>query len=158
MQKEQFGSDYAREAVPKELQRSWYSMFLVLIAIGVDLSSVILGAELAKGMPLSQAIISVCVGSFLLASLCTICAIVGSSTNLSTSMITSYVFGKYGARVFSIVIGISLLGWFGVQVGFFATNAQTVLLEVFHINLGVKILSIIGGLLMMTTAIIGYVP
>lgn len=148
--------DYAREPVPKELRRSWFSMFSVLIAIGVDLSSVILGGELANGMPLKQAILSVGVGSFLLAILCTACAVVGSSTNLSTSMITKFVFGKYGAQAFSIVIGISLLGWFGVQVGFFADNAHTVLQEAFHISIHVKVLSLIGGLLMMTTAIFGY--
>lgn len=156
MREETTVSDFAREAVPKELRRSWFSMFSVLVAIGVDLSSVILGAELAKGMPLKDAILSVCVGSFILAILCTICAVVGSSTNLSTSMITKYVFGKYGAQVFSAVIGISLLGWFGVQVGFFADNAQTVLHDAFHMHVNIKILSLIGGLLMMTTAIIGY--
>ncbi len=149
-------SDYALEAVPKELRRSWFSMFSVLVAVGVDLSSVLLGAELANGMPLNQAILSVCIGSILLAILCTICAIVGSSTHLSTSMITKYVFGKYGAQAFSIVIGISLLGWFGVQVGFFANNAHTVLQDAFNWSVNVKILSLIGGLLMMTTAIFGY--
>lgn len=149
-------SDYALKAVPKEHRRSWFSMFSVLIAIGVDLSSVILGAELAKGMPLDQAILAVAIGSLLLAVLCTVCAVVGSSTNLSTSMITKYVFGKYGAQVFSICLGISLLGWFGVQVGFFADNAHTVLQAAFNLSIDVKILSLIGGLLMMTTAIIGY--
>ncbi|WP_257347425.1 cytosine permease [Pseudalkalibacillus decolorationis] len=148
--------DYEREAVPKHLRRTWFSMFSVLVAIGVDLSSVLLGAVLANGMALNQAILSVCVGSFLLAILCTICAIVGASTNLSTSMITKYVFGKYGALAFSIVIGISLLGWFGVQVGFFADNAHTVLREAFGMSINVKVLSLIGGILMMTTAIYGF--
>ncbi|WP_459500582.1 cytosine permease [Bacillus sp. C1] len=112
MKEEKVISDFAREVVPKELRRSWFSMFSVLVAIGVDLSAVMLGAELANGMPLNQAILSVCAGSLLLSVLCTICAIVGSSTNLSTAMITKYVFGKYGARVFSIVLGIPFFSSF----------------------------------------------
>ncbi|MFF3102342.1 cytosine permease [Viridibacillus arvi] len=148
--------DYEREAVPEHLRRSWFSMFSVLVAIGVDLASVLLGAELANGMAMNQAIISVCVGSFLLAILCSICAIVGASTNLSTSMITKYVFGKYGALAFSLVIGVSLLGWFGVQVGFFAENAHIILLDSFDVSINVKVLSFIGGILMMTTAIYGF--
>lgn len=156
MKKKKVISDFALEAVPKEFRRTWFSMFSVFIAIGVDLSSVILGAELANGMPLNQAILSVGVGSFLLAILCSICAVVGSSTHLSTSMITKYVFGEYGAKAFSIVIGISLLGWFGVQVGFFAENVHTVLKDAFQLTIDVKLLSLIGGLLMMTTAIFGY--
>ncbi|WP_277585069.1 cytosine permease [Psychrobacillus antarcticus] len=148
--------DYEQEAVPIQARKSWISMFLVLIAIGVDLSSVLLGAELANGMTLNQAILSVCVGSFLLAILCTICAVVGASTNLSTAMITKYVFGKYGALTFSIVIGVSLLGWFGVQVGFFADNAHIILQDLTGLDIPVKVLSFIGGLLMMTTAIYGF--
>ncbi|MGL5694639.1 MAG: cytosine permease, partial [Peptostreptococcaceae bacterium] len=82
--------------------------------------------------------------------------VVGSSTSLSTSMITKYVFGEIGAKVFSIVIGISLLGWFGVQVGFFADNARIVLIDIFNIDISVQVISLIGGLLMMSTAIVGY--
>lgn len=149
-------SDFAREAVPKEFRRSWFSMFAIFIAVGVDLSSVILGAELSSGMSINQAILSVCIGSFLLAVLCSFCAVVGSSTNLSTSMITKYVFGEYGAKAFSIVIGVSCLGWFGVQVGFFAENAHSVLSNALQLSIDVKILSLFGGVLMMSTAVIGY--
>ena len=39
-----------------------------------------------------------------MAILYTICAVVGSSTSLSVSMITKNVFGEQGAKVFSIVI------------------------------------------------------
>jgi cytosine permease len=156
MKEEKQNLNYELEAVPKHLRKNWFAMFSVLVAIGVDLSSVLLGAELARGMPVHKAVLSVCVGSLLLAVLCSVCAVVGSSTNLSTSMITKYVFGKYGGLAFSIVIGISLLGWFGVQVGFFADNAHIVLQESFGLSINVKILSFIGGMLMMTTAIYGF--
>ena len=56
--------NYALEPVPDDMKRGWVSMFCVLVAIGVDLSSVILGAELANSMPIDQAILSVVVGSF----------------------------------------------------------------------------------------------
>ena len=149
-------NDYALEKIPQDQKRGWVSMFSVLVAIGVDLSSVLLGSELAASMSTKDAILAVLVGSFLMAILYTACALVGSSTSLSTSMITKYVFGEVGAKIFSLVIGISLLGWFGVQVGFFAENAQLVLSEIFNIDISVSILSLIGGLLMMSTAIIGY--
>ncbi|MGL5693635.1 MAG: cytosine permease, partial [Peptostreptococcaceae bacterium] len=93
----QENNDFALEQVPDNMKRGWVAMFSVLVAIGVDLSSVILGAELAQGLPLDQAIYSVLLGSFLMAILYTICAVVGSSTSLSTSMITKYVFGEIGA-------------------------------------------------------------
>ncbi len=97
--------NYALEQIPENQKRGWVAMFSVLVAIGVDLSSVILGAELAQSMPMKQAILSVIVGSFFSAILYTTCSLVGSSTSLSTSMITKYVFGEAGAKIFSLVIG-----------------------------------------------------
>lgn len=148
--------NYALEQIPENQKRGWVAMFSVLVAIGVDLSSVILGAELAQSMPMKQAILSVIVGSFFSAILYTTCSLVGSSTSLSTSMITKYVFGEAGAKIFSLVIGVSLLGWFGVQVGFFAQNAQIIIKDIFNLDVSMQILSLIGGLLMMSTAIYGY--
>ena len=147
--------NYALEPVPDDMKRGWVSMFCVLVAIVVDLSSVILGAELANSMPIDQAILSVVVGSFCSAVLYTICSLVGSSTSLSTSMITKQVFGELGSKIFSVVIGISLLGWFGVQVGFFSQNSE-ILLSHFNIMIDPKIISLVGGLLMMSTVIYGY--
>ena len=69
--------NYALEQVPDDMKRGWKSIFCVLVAIGVDLSSVILGAELANSMPLDKAILSVVVGSFLSAILYKLCSLVG---------------------------------------------------------------------------------
>lgn len=149
-------SNFALEQIPQEQKRGWLAMLSVLVAIGVDLSSVILGAELATNLPMKEAILSVIVGSGLLAILYTICSLVGATTSLSVSMITKYVFGSKGAKIFSIVICISLLGWFGVQVGFFAENAQILFSELFGITIDIKIINFIGGIMMMSTAIIGY--
>lgn len=149
-------NEYELEKVPQDMKRGWIAMFSILMAVGVDLSSVLLGAELASGMSMKNGILSVIVGSFFMAILYTICAVVGSSTSLSVSMITKNVFGEQGAKVFSIVIALSLLGWFGVQVGFFAENAQIIIKEITGISVSMPLLSLIGGLLMMSTAIVGY--
>lgn len=148
--------DFEREPVPQSLRKPWYSLSAVWIAVGIDLSSMLLGSELGGNLSFQQAILSVLVGSLILAVISAICAYVGASTNLSTAMMTRYIFGEYGSRLVSVVLGISLLGWFGVQAGFFATNAHSVTTHVLGIDLNVKVLAVIGGLLMMTTAIWGY--
>lgn len=151
-----FSSDFSLQQVPKSQQKSWLSLFSIWVAIGVDLAAVILGVQLAKGLPLHSAITAVLVGSLLLAAICTITASVGAATNLSTSMITRYVFGKKGALVYSAIIGCSLLGWFGVQVGFFATNAKTAFTSAFGLNWPVWVFAIIAGIAMVGTALYGY--
>ncbi|WP_412989186.1 cytosine permease [Pediococcus siamensis] len=151
-----FSSDFSLKEVPKSQQKSWLSLFSIWVAIGVDLAAVILGVTLAKDLPMTEAIWAVILGSLLLALICTITASVGAATNLSTSLITRYVFGKNGAKIYSVIIGLSLLGWFGVQVGFFADNAKTALASAYQINLPTWLFSVVAGIFMVGTTLYGY--
>lgn len=148
--------DYEREPVPLHLRKSWWSMALVWIAIGIDLSAMFLGAELGAGMNLADSLTAVVVGSVILGIIGGLCAYVGARTGLSTAMLSRFLFGNNGALIVSVILGISSLGWFGVQVGFFASNFQTALHELLGWNWSLGVLSVIGGLLMMSTAIWGY--
>ena len=147
--------DYEREPVPQHLRKSWLSMAFVWIAIGIDLSAMFLGA-LGAGMSIGDSLTAVIVGSAILGIIGAVCAYVGAKTGLSTAMISRFLFGNQGALIVSVILGISSLGWFGVQVGFFASNFQTALSELWGWHWSLWVLSIIGGLLMMSTAIWGY--
>lgn len=148
--------DYEREPVPQHMRKKWLSMALVWIAIGIDLSAMFLGAELGNGMNLADSLTATMIGSFILGIIGALCAYVGAKTGLSTSMISRFLFGNVGARIVSVVLGIFSLGWFGVQVGFFASNMQTAFLNLWGMDLSLGLLSFIGGMLMMSTAIWGY--
>lgn len=151
-----FASDYSLKQVPKSQQKSWISLFSIWVAIGVDLAAVMLGVQLAKGLPLDRAIWAVIRGSLILAIICTITASVGASTNLSTSMITRYVFGSKGTLLYSAMGGLSLLGWFGTQVGFFADNAKTAFSTAFGLNWPTWSWAVIAGIFMVGTTLYGY--
>ncbi len=148
--------NFERQQIPQNQKRGWFAMLSVLVAIGVDLSSVLLGSDLAMAMPMDEAIWSVVLGSGILAIMYTLCAIVGAKTGLTAALITEYVFGSKVAKVFALAICLSLLGWFGVQVGFFAENIQVVFSELFGLHIDVWVFSLIGGILMTSTAIVGY--
>lgn len=148
--------DYEREPVPASLRRGWLSLSMVWIAVGIDLSSMLLGSQLSAGLSLSDATIAIMIGSAILAVMSAVTAYIGAVTNLSTAMITRIVFGGNGAKIVSGLLSFSLLGWFGVQAGFFAQNARVAIDQVIGVDVPENILSIVGGLLMMTTAIIGY--
>lgn len=148
--------DFEREPVPQYLRKSWLSISSVWIAVGIDLSAMLLGAQLGAGMELKQALLAVLVGSLFLGILGGFCAYIGAATGLSTAMVSNFAFGKIGAKIISFCIAVSLLGWFGVQAGFFAENAHSAFSMLFNIDVPIKVLAAIGGLLMMTTAIFGY--
>jgi len=148
--------DFERKPVPAQLQKSWLSISSVWIAVGIDLSAMLLGAQLGAGMELKKALLAVLIGSLFLGFLGAFCAYIGAATGLSTAMVSHFAFGKIGAKIISFCLALSLLGWFGVQAGFFAENAHSAIYMLFEMSVSVKILAIIGGLLMMTTAIYGY--
>lgn len=149
-------NDYAREAVPMNERKAWFSISLVWIAVGIDLSAMLFGAELGKGMAFQDALWAVLIGSAILGILAAFCAYVGAVTGLSTSMIARFTFGISGAKLVSLFMAISLLGWFGVQAGFFAENADAAIDGALGLNVPIPLLAAVGGILMMTTAVIGY--
>ncbi|ATY85135.1 cytosine permease [Kyrpidia spormannii] len=149
-------NDYERQPVPKEERQAWYRLSAVWIAIGIDLSSVLLGVQIGNGLSFGHALAAVFVGSLILAAMSAASAYVGAATGLSTALLTRQIFGECGAKLISLILGVSLLGWFGVQAGFFAENAHAVNHSVFGLNWNVQWLAVIGGLLMMTSAIYGY--
>lgn len=148
--------DYAREPVPMVQRRSWIRLALIWIAVGVDLSALVLGASLAMGMTMTNAIIAVSAGSLILATIGAVCSYVGSATGLSTAMINRFVFGERGAYIVIIVTCITGLGWFGVAAGFFGESVHVVTNDVFGWDIGSRWFALVGGLLMTLTAAIGF--
>jgi cytosine permease len=148
--------DYEREPVPIAERKRWLTLTFVWIAIGIDLSSVLLGTQLGAGMTLSNAVLAVFAGSLLLAVLSSFTAYVGAVSGLSTAMISRYVFGEHGAKLVAGAIGVSVFGWFGVQAGFFGASAHTLLVEALGVKWSPTTLAMAGGLLMTSTAVVGY--
>ncbi|PTM58208.1 cytosine permease [Desmospora activa] len=149
-------NDYAREPVPLADRKSWLPLALVWIAVGVDLSAVVLGASLIAGLSLQNSIIVISAGSLIVALIGLICSYVGSKSGLSTAMINRFTFGEKGSYLVMIVTSIAMFGWFGVTAGFFGESAQYTIQSVTGLDISPKILALIGGLLMTLTAAIGY--
>lgn len=149
-------TDYEHGSVPADQRKSWLSISAVWIAIGIDLSGAFLGVELATGMAFWPAITATFVGSLLLGLLAMACAYVGAATGLSTAMISRAVFGRIGGAVLAVALAVSLLGWFAVQAGFFGSNAKVAFIELTGLDVPVQVFTIIGGILMVLTALWGY--
>ncbi len=148
--------DYEKQPVPESERNGWFKLGLVWIGGVISLSATALGGALGSGMPLSQAIISTVIGSFVLAILSSICCIVGSRTGLAMSLVSSYSLGKRGAMLVALVTAIALFGWFGVQLDLFGDTLAQVILNVFKVSIPSNLLIIFGGILMTLTAMFGY--
>lgn len=148
--------DYEHGVVPAHERKGWLPIAGIWIAVGIDLSGTILGVQLGAGLPFGQALWATILGSVLLGLLAMACAYVGAATGFTSSVLARNVFGRAGGRVIAIAMAVSSLGWFGVQTGFFADNARIAFEELFHLNVPLWVFIVIGGALMMLTALWGY--
>lgn len=149
-------TDFEHGSVPQDERRSWLSIAAVWIAIGIDLSGAFLGVELAAGMDFWPAIAATMAGSTLLGLLAMACAYVGAATGLTTAMLSRAVFGRVGGAILALALSLSLIGWFAVQAGFFGTNAHVAMVELTGIDWPVPVFTVLGGVLMLLTALWGY--
>ncbi|MHA3684196.1 cytosine permease [Leucobacter sp. HY1908] len=149
-------SDYELGRVPASERKSWLPIAGIWIAIGIDLSGTIMGVQLGNGLPFNEALSATILGSVLLGLLAMACTYVGAATGLTSAMLSRAVFGTIGGRVIAIAMAISSLGWFGVQTGFFADNARIAVDELLGADLPVHLFTVVGGILMMLTALWGY--
>ena len=149
-------TDYEHGSVPQEQRKGWFSLTAVWVAIGIDLSGAFLGIELANGMDFWPAIWAVLIGSVVLGLLAMATSYIGATTGLSTAMISRIVFGRIGGTLLSLILAICLLGWFSVQAGFFGLHAQVSVAQLTGLELPVWLMTGIGGVLMLLTALWGY--
>lgn len=148
--------NYERERVPEKDRKTWVSISMVWIAIGIDLSGMFMGVSLAQGLSFSTAILAIILGSLVLGVLAIGTTYVGAKAGLSTGMISRVAFGKRGAALIAVIMGISSLGWFGVQIGFFASNISGAFTQLTGMQIPLWLLSLIGGGLMVLSAFWGY--
>ncbi|PTM57640.1 purine-cytosine permease family protein [Desmospora activa] len=148
--------DFARQPVPLSERRSWIPLTLVWFALGTDIIAALIGASLATGQTVANAMIVVSVSSLILGLLGGLGSYVGSTTGLSTGLISQFAFGNIGGRIVTTFIAIVFFISFGVYVGAFGESFQHLLQSVFGINLSVSWAAVIGGAMMTITATIGY--
>jgi cytosine permease len=148
--------DYERQPVPAAVRKSWWTMALVNGAVMVNVGALLFGSYLAANLTFAESIGAVVLGSLLVALIATGCAVIGARTQLSTAMISRSVFGEFGARIVSLLLAGTLFGWFGVQAGFFGSSASALIRTVWARDVDTWLLSLIGGVLMTSTAVLGY--
>lgn len=149
--------DYAREPVPYAVRRNWFFIALVWFAAATDIVAALIGSILAEGQTVLNAIIAVVIANVILGLIGGLCSYIGSTTGLSTGFITRFAFGNIGSKIVMGIIVISFFLMFGVDVGLFGQTIQYLLQEVFGLSLPVSWAAILGGVIITTTATVGYI-
>ena len=110
--------DYALVRVPQDQRYSWWSVAVQRFGQVSALSQFLLGSTLGFGMGFWEAFLAFTLGAVILELVSIGVGIIGCREGLQTSVLTRWTgFGQGGSAVVGVAIGISLIGWFGIQSG-----------------------------------------
>ncbi|HET6257784.1 cytosine permease [Pseudonocardia sp.] len=110
--------DYALVRVPHEERYSWWSVAVQRFGQVSALSQFLLGSTIGFGMSFWNAFWAFTLGAVILELVSIGVGIIGCREGLQTSLLTRWTgFGHAGSAVVGVAIGISLIGWFGIQSG-----------------------------------------
>ncbi|MEB8345081.1 cytosine permease [Flavobacteriaceae bacterium KMM 6898] len=152
----QIADDYSRTKVPENKTVNGIRIASIIIGIGVTLPVFFVGSEVTLALGLQNAFwvfMGVCL---ILSVLCSITAIIGNRTRLSTYMLLHFSFGKKGTTLINFLIAVTLLGWYAVTVEIFGQALTDAFAQLLNINLPVWIGIIVGSFLMTLTSIYGF--
>nr|WP_067289276.1 cytosine permease [Marinobacterium profundum] len=149
------GDDNARVVVPLSERRATWDVSLVAAGYCIAMSGLFTGAALMAGMELFQVIIAALIGNTVLALYGGLLGAAGAREGVGTAMLARHAFGREGSKIVGLVLAITMLGWFSVQVGFFG-NTINALFPEGGILTQPKIAAFWGGILMIGTAYLGY--
>lgn len=115
------GEDYSLARVPFSARRPFYEVLIIRIGSLACVSQVMLGAALGYGLTFWQAFWATMLGSVILQVVSWALGAAACREGMSISLLSRWSgFGKLGSALIGGAIAISLMGWFGVQNGFFA--------------------------------------
>ncbi len=148
--------DYEDRPVPLENCMGWLEQGAVWLGSGFCLPAISLGGQIALGMGFWKACLTLFLGCTILTVIACLVGAIGAQTHLSSAVSSRFTFGIGGAKIFGVICAVSLFGWFGYQCSYFGQSAVAIIQMSTGITLSETLFTVIGGLAMMVTAIIGY--
>lgn len=144
--------DFSLARIPNESRRPLFEVLIIRIGALACVSQVMLGAALGFGLTFWEAFWATIFGSVILQIVSWGLGAAACKEGMSISLLSRWAgFGKIGSALIGGVIAVSLMGWFGVQNGFFADG----LYKITH-TLTPQIWSIITGIAVTLITVYGY--
>lgn len=149
--------DYGLEPVPLDRQIGWFKIAFILFGINICLPAFVLGSEVAHQATWPQALNAIFAAAFILTLIGIGMGLVGKQTRLSLALSTQNSFGRQGRTLLSLLLMLTSLGWFAIQLEIFAQVISSILRISFPgtFYLPEWILLVLGGLSMTSTALFG---
>jgi cytosine permease len=146
--------DYPIDPVPSHARRSLFSLSIVLLGFTFFTPTMLAGAQIGAAFDASRLLWVLLLGATVLGVYVAVIGGIGARTGLTTVMMCRYALGNRGAKLASLLLGGTQVGWYGVTV---ATLAGLTASALGWEGDGIQtLLMIAGGAVMGVTAYYGY--
>jgi cytosine permease len=109
--------DYPVTPVPEHARKSFFSVAVVLLGFTVFTPTMLAGAALGPAFSFSSLLLVIGIGSLVLGTYVAVMGWIGARTGLTTVVMARYTLGTRGAKLSSVLLGGTQIGWYGVVVG-----------------------------------------
>ncbi|QIK62064.1 cytosine permease [Leucobacter viscericola] len=151
MSRTSHGDDFALTRVDAASRKHWFGIAVQRFGQVSALSQFLLGATLGYSMTFGEAALAFLFGSIILEVVIVFVGIIGQREGLNTALLARWTgFGEIGASLVGLAIGISLIGWFGIQSAISAESLDSLMPGIMPVWLW----SLIFGL--VVTAIVAF--
>ncbi|MFC5833758.1 cytosine permease [Nonomuraea insulae] len=106
--------DHALEPVPRDRRKSLLQMIIIQIGWNISVSSFLVGGVVGGGTTFGEGMAAIVVGNLVLAVVAVLVGLVGYRTGLSSYLAARAVFGRHGAALVSLMLGVIAMGFIGV--------------------------------------------
>ena len=148
--------DHSREPVPVDEAVSGWRVAMVIVGFAITLPLMITGSQVGLAMGLRDALAAFAVGGLVLTVIGSATAVVATSARLSTYKILEFAFGRWGAKIVSGVLALTLFGWYGVTAELFGRALSGAAADIYGIGFPVVLATIIGSALMVAVTVFGF--
>ena len=102
--------------VSESERQGWWSIARIWIGNAFNVSSLITGAALGAGLTLFDSFLAAFIGFGIIVAYMSLVAMESADVGLPTAPLSTAALGKKGGRyIVGFIMGVSLVGWFGVQ-------------------------------------------
>ena len=143
-------------AVAEDDRRGWFFLAAIQIGVSICVPLFALGGQLGRHTRFIDLVPAVFAGALLSAFFGTLTGLVGLRARVPTAMLMRVAFGKHGGKAVAGILILTLFGWFGVQTEMLVDSIRVLLTSSLGLDVPRVPLTIACGILMSSTAIIGF--
>ncbi len=149
--------EYPLTPVPQSNHRTWWSVAAISSLVSLSLPTFLTGIEVGRSMVWADAVMAIYLGSIILAAIGGIAATLGVRYRLTSYALIHLSFGGNAARLVNLAFGLSLVGWFGVNVDLFS-EAVLDLIQPSQTSASlILMIEISAGLLITLSTLLGFI-